>query len=93
MLNLLIDVSYSKRPQIFEGCIQEDMRQNCDLRRQKPIWSVWRHSWFYKRSTAGLLKQAKQAKRYRTINDQIRKSESVLFHKKWFEGVEKKTQA
>ena len=41
----------------------------------------------------GLLKQAKQAKRYRTINDQIRKSESVLFHKKWFEGVEKKTQA
>ena len=40
-----------------------------------------------------LLKQAKQAKRYRTINDQIRKSESVLFHKKWFEGVEKKTQA
>ena len=41
----------------------------------------------------GLQKQAKQAKRYRTINDQIRKSESVLFHKKWFEGVEKKTQA
>ena len=22
------DVSYSKRPQIFQGCIQEDMRQN-----------------------------------------------------------------
>ena len=41
----------------------------------------------------GLLKQAKQAKRYRTINDQIRKSESVLFHKKWLDGVEKKTQA
>ena len=41
----------------------------------------------------GLLKQAKQAKRYRTINDQIRKSESVLFHKKWFESVKKKTQA
>ena len=41
----------------------------------------------------GLLKQAKQAKRYRTINDQIRKSESVLYHKKWLDGVEKKTQA
>ena len=41
----------------------------------------------------GLLKQAKQAKRYRTINDQIRKSESILFYKRWLESAEKKVQA
>ena len=41
----------------------------------------------------GLLKQAKQAKRYRTINDQIRKSESILFYKRWLESAEKKAQA
>ncbi|MEC7806684.1 MAG: AAA family ATPase [Pseudomonadota bacterium] len=41
----------------------------------------------------GLLKQAKQAKRYRTINDQIRKSESILFYKRWLESAGKKAQA